>query len=112
MAPHGGYNLAVWLQRAGYYTGMIGKYLNEYRIDSPVPRGWSEWRAAPAPVRPMPGVTPRPLTDARRGRTYQWRKSVPKFPLGVGLYLQKQHLGVGDKRIGPGVRSGPRESRS
>jgi arylsulfatase A-like enzyme len=44
---HGGYNLAVWLQRAGYYTGMIGKYLNEYTADSPVPKGWSEWRAAP-----------------------------------------------------------------
>jgi arylsulfatase A-like enzyme len=44
---HGNYNLAVWLQRAGYYTAMIGKYLNEYRADSPVARGWSEWRAGP-----------------------------------------------------------------
>jgi N-acetylglucosamine-6-sulfatase len=43
----GGYNLAVWLQRAGYYTGMIGKYLNEYTANSPVPKGWSEWRAGP-----------------------------------------------------------------
>jgi arylsulfatase A-like enzyme len=44
---HGGYNLAVWLQRAGYYTGMIGKYLNEYKANSPIPKGWSEWRGAP-----------------------------------------------------------------
>ena len=44
---HGNYNLAVWLQRAGYYTAMIGKYLNEYANDPPVPPGWSEWRAAP-----------------------------------------------------------------
>ncbi len=43
----GNYNLAHWLQRAGYYTAMIGKYLNEYKANSPVPSGWSEWRAAP-----------------------------------------------------------------
>jgi N-acetylglucosamine-6-sulfatase len=44
---HGTNNLAVWLHRAGYYTAMIGKYLNEYHDDSPVPPGWSEWHAAP-----------------------------------------------------------------
>ncbi len=43
---HGNNNLAVWLQRAGYYTAMIGKYLNGYNNDPPVPPGWSEWRAA------------------------------------------------------------------
>jgi N-acetylglucosamine-6-sulfatase len=45
-ALHGENNLAVWLQDAGYYTGMIGKYLNGYRNDPPVPPGWSDWRAA------------------------------------------------------------------
>jgi N-acetylglucosamine-6-sulfatase len=44
---HGNYHLAVWLQRAGYYTAMIGKYLNEYANDPLMPAGWSEWRAAP-----------------------------------------------------------------
>jgi N-acetylglucosamine-6-sulfatase len=44
---HGNYNLAHWVRRAGYYTAMIGKYLNEYRSDSSVATGWSEWRAAP-----------------------------------------------------------------
>ncbi len=39
-------NLAVWLQDAGYYTGMIGKYLNGYANDPPVPPGWSDWHAA------------------------------------------------------------------
>jgi N-acetylglucosamine-6-sulfatase len=43
---HGSNNLAVWLQNAGYYTGMIGKYLNGYANQPPVPPGWSEWRAA------------------------------------------------------------------
>jgi arylsulfatase A-like enzyme len=43
---HGENNLAVWLQDAGYYTGMIGKYLNGYTNDPGVPPGWSDWHAA------------------------------------------------------------------
>jgi N-acetylglucosamine-6-sulfatase len=46
-ALHGDNNLAVWLEDAGYYTGLIGKYLNGYSNEPPVPPGWSEWRAAP-----------------------------------------------------------------
>jgi arylsulfatase A-like enzyme len=55
VAPNGGFdrfealhannNLAVWLQDAGYYTALIGKYLNGYANDPPVPPGWSEWHA-------------------------------------------------------------------
>ncbi|MEK6272370.1 MAG: sulfatase [Actinomycetota bacterium] len=45
-ALHGNNNLAVWLRRAGYYTAMIGKYLNGYANSPLVPPGWSEWRAA------------------------------------------------------------------
>ena len=41
---HGGNNLAVWLRHAGYYTAMIGKYLNGYSNHPLVPPGWSEWR--------------------------------------------------------------------
>ena len=40
-------NLAVWLQRAGYTTALIGKYLNEYTDQWPVVLGGSEWHAAP-----------------------------------------------------------------
>ncbi len=50
-APTGGYprldhtnTLPVWLQAAGYYTAHIGKYLNNYGVDSPAPPpGWSRW---------------------------------------------------------------------
>jgi N-acetylglucosamine-6-sulfatase len=45
-ALHGDDNLAVWLRRAGYYTAMIGKYLNGYANNPLVPPGWSEWHAA------------------------------------------------------------------
>ena len=46
LALHGDNNLAVWLHDAGYYTAMIGKYLNGYTNQPPVPPGWSEWHAA------------------------------------------------------------------
>jgi N-acetylglucosamine-6-sulfatase len=45
---HANDNLAVWLQRAGYYTAVIGKYLNEYENKPLEPPGWSEWHV-PAP---------------------------------------------------------------
>lgn len=51
--PTGGYQalrnrrrtLGVWLQRAGYRTGFVGKYLNGYGLDgdAAVPPGWSRW---------------------------------------------------------------------
>jgi N-acetylglucosamine-6-sulfatase len=54
---HGNDNLAVWLQDAHYYTAMIGKYLNGYASNPPVPPGWSEWHAAAPPSRPADGDT-------------------------------------------------------
>jgi N-acetylglucosamine-6-sulfatase len=51
--PDGGYGefggrkrtLGVWLQRAGYRTAWVGKYLNGYGLDGDptVPPGWSRW---------------------------------------------------------------------
>ncbi len=47
--------LPVWLQRAGYRTGFVGKYLNYYGTEQPVqrstgpryvPPGWDEWNAS------------------------------------------------------------------
>ena len=50
-APFGGFDrldtsetVAVWLQRSGYYTAHIGKFLNGYEDSAVgVPPGWSEW---------------------------------------------------------------------
>lgn len=43
---HASNNLAVWLQDAGYYTALVGKYLNGYTNQPRVPQGWSEWHVA------------------------------------------------------------------
>ncbi len=46
LVPTEGNTLPVWLQRAGYHTAHIGKYLNgygKYSVDTHVPPGWSEW---------------------------------------------------------------------
>jgi N-acetylglucosamine-6-sulfatase len=46
LAPTIGNTLPVWLQRAGYYTAHIGKFLNGYGTTAPdtdVPPGWNEW---------------------------------------------------------------------
>ena len=57
MPPSGGYEaldgsntLPVWLQRAGYVTGHVGRYLNGYgvRDDLEIPPGWTAWIAPPA----------------------------------------------------------------
>ena len=49
LAPTMGNALPVWLQRSGYYTAHIGKFLNGYGATSPdteVPPGWNEWYAS------------------------------------------------------------------
>jgi N-acetylglucosamine-6-sulfatase len=52
--PHGGFQrlddsqtLPVWLQRAGYATVMLGKYLNGFPAaggEGYIPPGWTDWR--------------------------------------------------------------------
>jgi N-acetylglucosamine-6-sulfatase len=40
--------LALYLQRAGYRTGLFGKYLNHYEVAQgapPIPQGWSTWHS-------------------------------------------------------------------
>jgi N-acetylglucosamine-6-sulfatase len=45
LEPTLGNTLPVWLQGAGYYTGLVGKFLNHYGSADPhaVPPGWNEW---------------------------------------------------------------------
>ena len=52
--PGGGYyqldnsnTLPIWLQKSGYFTMLIGKYLNHYGDRNPneVPPGWNEWHS-------------------------------------------------------------------
>ena len=56
--PEGGYykldssnTLPVWLQKAGYNTVHLGKYLNGYGTKDPreIPPGWSEWHGSVDP---------------------------------------------------------------
>jgi arylsulfatase A-like enzyme len=57
--PDGGYaklrgdeTLPVWLGRAGYATGHVGKYLNGYGTQTPteIPPGWTEWYGSVDPT--------------------------------------------------------------
>jgi arylsulfatase A-like enzyme len=57
-APTGGYykldstnTLPVWLQRSGYQTILLGKYLNQYgtRNAREIPPGWGQWYGTPDP---------------------------------------------------------------
>ena len=54
VSPFGGYlrldhanALPVWLQRAGYRTMHVGRFLNGYEYSHGVPPGWSDWHAHP-----------------------------------------------------------------
>jgi N-acetylglucosamine-6-sulfatase len=51
LAPTHANTLPAWLQRAGYRTVHLGKYLNGYGRARPleVPAGWSEWYASTDP---------------------------------------------------------------
>jgi N-acetylglucosamine-6-sulfatase len=54
--PYGGYSafhggastIATWLKDAGYRTGLMGKYLNDYRTTE-IPPGWDRWVAFRGP---------------------------------------------------------------
>src|SRR5215217_5409005 len=44
-------DLPVWLEDAGYRTGLVGKYLNKYDAQSEyIPAGWTDWYGADTPA--------------------------------------------------------------
>lgn len=43
--------LATWLDRAGYRTGYVGKYMNRYETSDGVPPGWDFWAGWGDPAR-------------------------------------------------------------
>lgn len=47
--PHEAQTVAVWLRNAGYYTGLVGKYLNQYSSKS------AKTAADPSGLKPRPG---------------------------------------------------------
>lgn len=78
--------LPVWLQRAGYNTAFLGKYLNDYRGQHPdtgaidgtfyVPPGWSDWKASLASTARTTTGTPRSTTTgACAGSTGSTRRA-------------------------------------
>lgn len=45
-------SIATWLNETGYHTGFVGKYLNEYGVDTTqtyIPPGWDDWQATVGP---------------------------------------------------------------
>ena len=60
--------LPVWLQRAGYHTTHIGKFLNGYENSAVgVPPGWSEWHGSKRTLRllRLPAARGRPARHLR-----------------------------------------------
>jgi N-acetylglucosamine-6-sulfatase len=83
-APNGGYykldstnTLPVWLQRAGYQTILLGKYLNQYGTRNPreIPPGWGEWYG-----------TPDPSTYRYLGYTFNENGTLVNYGSGTGDY--------------------------
>jgi arylsulfatase A-like enzyme len=91
-APTGGYTrldhtntLPVWLQRAGYRTVHLGKYLNEYGELTPqdlVPPGWSRWYGLvdPSTYRYYN------YTVNENGSVHTYGFPESDYPYGIGTY--------------------------
>ena len=44
-------DLSAWLKNAGYRTGLVGKYMNKYKVQSGErPAGWTDWYGADTPT--------------------------------------------------------------
>ena len=64
--------LPVWLDRAGYDTALVGKWLHDYRTFKPAP-GWDRFFAITAPT--MVDYYGYDVTDSKGGRTHYGKKA-------------------------------------
>ena len=64
--------LGVWLDRAGYDTALVGKWLHDYRTFKPAP-GWDRFFAITAPT--MVDYYGYDVTDSKGGRTHYGKKA-------------------------------------
>jgi N-acetylglucosamine-6-sulfatase len=102
--PEGGYyklrqaeTLPVWLQRAGYRTIHIGKYLNETgeRDATEVPTGWTDW---------MGGVDP--STYDYYGYTINHNGTLKTYGREPGDYSTDVYTGLATRAIHRAVKAG------
>ncbi len=129
--------LPVWLERAGYATAHIGKFLNGYGQPQPdVPRGWTEWyglidhstyrmwgysmyekRATGDARRHSYGNVRRRVarfyqTDVLRKKAVQFigrrARSEAPFFLSVGFLAPHHESGITQRITGQLVRAAPR----
>src|SRR3954470_19744116 len=102
--PEGGYYrfhqreiLPVWLQRAGYRTIHIGKYLNETGERNPreVPNGWDDWHG---------GVDP--YTYEYSGFTLNHNGHTQTYPDDAAHYSTDVYAGLAEKAIDASHKDG------
>jgi arylsulfatase A-like enzyme len=69
---HDGTTIATALQSAGYRTGLVGKYLNEYDIPDAayIPPGWDRWFGITDPAYYGPSVSDQGLPVTYSRKTY------------------------------------------
>ena len=128
-ALHGDNNLAVWLQDAGYYTAMIGKYLNGYANQPAGPAGLvgvarggpgrpgglrlhAERERHAGPLRPGPGRLQAGRADRKGGRLRRPPGARRRSRSSSGSPTRRPHVGGPDPNPNPpSTAAAPRSRR-
>jgi N-acetylglucosamine-6-sulfatase len=90
--------VATWLQKAGYETGFVGKYLNGYpfeRGDDYVPAGWNDWTG----VLGKPRYNGYTLSENGLPREYGMRSRDY-----LGRVIERKSLGYLRRNTGPDTK--------